>query len=158
MRGTSLLFSALALASSAGCYAPDLRDCTVTCASASDCAGGQVCGADGFCAASDVAGHCGTGALDAGPDAPGVTKVALHVQVMGAGKIVVGGVGECSTEGPTHGDCVLQAPLAPISMQAVQITENKEFERWMTPLCPATTNPTCSFTLTMPATVAAKFK
>jgi hypothetical protein len=42
----------------AACYSPTLRDCTLQCASAHDCAGGQVCGNDGYCAAPDVAGHC----------------------------------------------------------------------------------------------------
>ncbi len=48
------------------CYAPTLRDCAVTCAAATECGGGQICGADGFCAAPDVAGTCGA-MLDAAP-------------------------------------------------------------------------------------------
>ncbi|HSN28352.1 MAG TPA: hypothetical protein VLT45_18835, partial [Kofleriaceae bacterium] len=39
----------------AGCYSPDLRDCTVSCASSADCAGAQVCNASHLCAAQDVA-------------------------------------------------------------------------------------------------------
>jgi len=43
----------------AGCYQPSLRDCTVSCHAAGDCASGQICGSDGWCAAPDVAGTCG---------------------------------------------------------------------------------------------------
>ena len=43
----------------AGCYQPTLRDCTVSCRGADECASGQVCGSDGWCAAPDVAGTCG---------------------------------------------------------------------------------------------------
>jgi hypothetical protein len=50
----------------AGCYAPSLRDCTVTCEAARDCAGGQVCGPDGYCASPAAAGTC---APDARADA-----------------------------------------------------------------------------------------
>ncbi|HEY5927429.1 MAG TPA: hypothetical protein VIV11_37350 [Kofleriaceae bacterium] len=34
----------------AGCYQPELRDCTVQCAAPTDCTGGQVCRNDGWCA------------------------------------------------------------------------------------------------------------
>ncbi|HEY5938375.1 MAG TPA: hypothetical protein VIU61_27170 [Kofleriaceae bacterium] len=59
----------------AGCYEPTLSDCTVECGASADCANGQVCGTDGFCAAPGVAGSCATfagpdgGQRDAGPDA-----------------------------------------------------------------------------------------
>ncbi len=38
----------------AGCYEPELRDCTVHCTSASDCTGGQVCRKDGWCAMPEI--------------------------------------------------------------------------------------------------------
>jgi hypothetical protein len=41
-----------------GCYQPAIRDCTVTCEGQGDCASGQVCGTDGFCASPELAGHC----------------------------------------------------------------------------------------------------
>jgi len=42
----------------AGCYSPELRDCAVSCASPDDCAPGQVCGSDAYCAAPEIAGTC----------------------------------------------------------------------------------------------------
>jgi hypothetical protein len=60
------------LAALAGCYSPSLRDCTVACVSPSDCAGDQVCGKDGLCAAPAVADQCGSlpdmVPIDAAPD------------------------------------------------------------------------------------------
>ncbi|HEX5060831.1 MAG TPA: hypothetical protein VFV99_15795 [Kofleriaceae bacterium] len=38
----------------AGCYQPELRDCTVHCSAPTDCTGGQVCRNDGWCAMPDV--------------------------------------------------------------------------------------------------------
>lgn len=54
----------------AACYAPTLRDCAVACSAATDCTGGQVCGADGYCSSPDVAGQC-AGILDAQPAGDG---------------------------------------------------------------------------------------
>lgn len=56
-----------------GCYQPELRDCTVHCAAATDCTGGQVCRPDGWCAMPSVdncpAGGNGTGdTIDAATD------------------------------------------------------------------------------------------
>jgi hypothetical protein len=58
----------LAFAGLAGCYDPSYRNCTVACAQASECSPDQICGADGWCAAPDVAGRC-EGIRDAEPDA-----------------------------------------------------------------------------------------
>jgi hypothetical protein len=67
------------LVATAGCYNPELRDCTVQCSAATDCTGGQVCRADGWCAMPGTE-ECAEGgsdnnvAIDApnmvGPDAP----------------------------------------------------------------------------------------
>jgi hypothetical protein len=48
------------LVASAGCYNPEVRDCTVRCSAATDCTGGQVCRSDGYCAMPDVK-ECKTG-------------------------------------------------------------------------------------------------
>lgn len=37
-----------------GCYSPSLRDCTVSCANPTDCAGDQVCTSNGWCAAPEA--------------------------------------------------------------------------------------------------------
>jgi hypothetical protein len=44
----------------AGCYEPELRDCTVQCARPSDCTGGQICRDDGWCVMPGV-GTCPEG-------------------------------------------------------------------------------------------------
>ena len=38
------------------CYEPELRDCTLSCTAAAECADGQVCGSDHFCASPEIAG------------------------------------------------------------------------------------------------------
>ncbi|HET9622508.1 MAG TPA: hypothetical protein VFP84_14145, partial [Kofleriaceae bacterium] len=48
----------VALAAGGACYSPELHDCTLSCATSADCAGGQVCGADKLCAAPATAGRC----------------------------------------------------------------------------------------------------
>ena len=104
----TLLLASLATA----CYSPDVRDCTVTCSAVADCAPGQVCGDDGFCAAEDVAGHCASIAAtgdagadaqtpdaprDARPDAPPdpTTTVTLTVRIDGRGDVVIPTIGTC---------------------------------------------------------------
>src|SRR4051812_37357316 len=79
----------------AGCYDPQEVDCTVSCAAANECAQGQVCGTDGFCAAPGIAGHCG------GPDG-GTQRVSLRVAIDGPGKISIDGVGSCDDMAPNH--------------------------------------------------------
>ncbi|MBA3452639.1 MAG: hypothetical protein H0T42_06010 [Deltaproteobacteria bacterium] len=53
-----LLALALLSTATAGCYRPQLDECAVRCGGAEDCAPGQVCGSDGWCAASANAGQC----------------------------------------------------------------------------------------------------
>ena len=115
------------------CYAPDLRDCTVTCSGASACSGGQICGADGYCAAPGVAGTCSAAhGVDAGLDA--APRVVLHIQIMGNGRVDVTGAGTCSS-GNGPGDC---------------------FDRWTTAVCTGQTS-TCTFNAVVATTVGAKF-
>lgn len=52
----------------AGCYNPELRDCTVHCSAPRDCAGGQVCRDDGWCAMPEVE-HCPKGGAATAADA-----------------------------------------------------------------------------------------
>lgn len=158
----ALLKWTLALGLLGGCYSPQVRDCTVTCTGASECAAGQVCGDDHFCAAPEVAGTCeaidaGTtthddaARADAAPDA--LVRITLHVHVMDDGKVVVPGVGTCDSA--TGGDCmylVLRGAL--LELTAVQT--DKPFDKWTGGPCdgePAT----CSITPTANVSVTAKF-
>jgi hypothetical protein len=144
----------LILAILSGCYAPDLRDCTVTCSGANECASGQVCGADGYCAAEGVAGSCGN-AVDAAVDA--VPSVMLRVMVMGNGHVEVVGAGTCGMTGPP--DCVMQVPRnGQVVANAVTHDASKPFERWTSMTC-GTQDASCTFTAFLSTTtITAKFK
>ena len=157
-----------ALAASTGCYAPSLRDCTVSCESAGDCARGQVCGSDGLCATPEAAGHCATAEVDAGdvdaspprdaavPDSPRL--VALNVQVDGKGSIDVAGLGVCSSKDPSHGRCMYDIGLGIAQrVEAIAVEPDQEFDRWTSPTC-AGQGAVCTFVpLTMTTLVVAKF-
>lgn len=155
----------------AGCYSPSLRDCTVSCGSASDCATGQVCGADGMCASPAVAGRCG--AVDAGrldapahPDAPpprdaGMPDAArtarLTVQIMGKGSVIVDGVGACSSQDPDRGNCVYDVVAgAPLTAQANPITTTDVFAMWGSITCGGQ-GARCQFTPVIATVIAARF-
>jgi hypothetical protein len=158
-----------ALAASTGCYAPSLRDCTVSCESAGDCASGQVCGSDGLCAAPEAAGHCATAEVDAGdadasppgdaavPDAPKL--VALHVQVDGKVSIEVAGLGVCSSKDPSHGRCMYDIALGIAQrVDAIAVEPDQQFAGWTSPTC-AGQGAVCTFVpLTMLTSVVAKFR
>ncbi|MGE5185763.1 MAG: hypothetical protein ACM31C_27060 [Acidobacteriota bacterium] len=160
----------LAASLSASCYSPDTRDCSVSCSHPLDCANGQVCGSDHFCASPEMAGRCGSlpPLDDAGlPDAPGrdapprdapadarppdaPTGVALQIQVMGAGTVALDAVGSCDK------DCTLYAPFA---MQATLRAEPKPkqaFDRWTQGPCVGQ-GATCTFVPLAPVTIAARF-
>jgi hypothetical protein len=151
----------------AGCYAPALRDCTVSCASQQDCAEGQVCGGDGLCASPAVAGHCAAVAPDAGvprdatptdatvTDAP--ATISLRAQVMGKGSIVVDGYGICSSLDASHGDCTYEiAPRVAQTVHATSIQPDQVFGGWASPTCNGQ-GATCTFTPIAATNIAAKF-
>lgn len=169
-----VLTRALVLLSLTACYTPDLRDCTVTCASSDDCAGAQICGGDHFCALPAIAGTCarqqvpdaGGAAPDDGPardagDTPidaHVTPVdaampdapplaTLHLKVMGHGQLVAG-THTCTM------DCMFQVPAVPIDVIAVG-TGDQVLDKWSEGPCMGSHAATC--TVTAPITVAAKF-
>jgi hypothetical protein len=146
----SLAALALALA---GCYSPDALDCTVACAAANDCADGQVCGSDGFCAAPSVAGHCG------GPDGGMPSQLAsLRVTIQGAGKIRIDSVGVCDSETAHDDACEFSVPAGmSISLQADANGEH-EFRGW-SGACAGTSSSSCTLTPVMGLTqVGAKFE
>jgi len=140
MAPTSLRI-ALAAALLAGCYAPELRDCTVACSDSTDCAGDQVCGGDGYCAAPDLAGMCN------GEPAP--PKVSLRARVAGRGALEVAGVGTCTT------DCTWPV-AAGSTVQARAIEGDQEFDRWTTDNC-AGQSQTCTLAMTASVIVGVKF-
>lgn len=155
----------------AGCYEPQLTDCTIRCSGESDCATGQVCGTDHFCAAPEIADHCTsvTGPTDAGivvdgasikpdarPDAPpppdAPTHGQLRVQIEGGkGIVTVQGIGTCND------DCTYSVPLQmPLTAQAVA-QEDWRFEKWTAGPCVGQ-SANCAFTPTLVVGVTAKFK
>lgn len=171
---------AAALVVVAGCYSPDLRDCTVSCASSADCAGAQVCSRDHFCAAAGTT--CASGQpvdaqlgegdaavdardghdagipidarvpVDAAPpiDAP-PPAVDLHLHVDGHGSLTFV-AGSCSM------DCDYQV-IVGVPVQIVAAPANREqLDRWTQGPCTGSQNTTCTVTPTAPLTVAARFK
>ncbi len=143
----------LIIAILSGCYAPDLRDCTVSCSGAKDCSSGQVCGADGYCAAKGVAGSCGN-AVDAAVDA--APSVMLHVMVMGNGQVEITGGAVCGMTGP--GDCMFAvAKNGQIEAKAVTHDAGKPFDKWTSLTCGGQ-SATCTFTAVIGTTIVAKFR
>lgn len=155
------------------CYSPDLRDCTLTCSSAADCAADQVCGSDHFCAAPDVAGRCSTLPSDAGPpdrdagigdaslpdarpDAP--TQAVLTIDIAGKGQITMLGVGTCDSGEPQNGSCTFVVPIDALVTAQATGWSDWWFERWTTAPCATTVIPTCTFIASGPRTVGVKFK
>lgn len=166
----ALLARVATVAALSGCYSPDLRDCTVTCASSADCAGAQVCGSDHFCARPASAGTCartqsdgGGPPGDAGPDASAPPDAGgnpprdaapdaaptgvLQLQVMGHGELVAGSH-MCST------DCMFELPLVPVDVVAVAAGD-QAFDGWTIGPCVGSPSTTC--TVTPPATVGVRF-
>lgn len=153
----------------AGCYSPSLLDCTVSCESASDCATGQVCGADRMCASPAVAGRCAA-RVDAGHDAPGHPDAALAdappdggrmvrltVQIMGKGSVTVEGIGTCTSQDPDRGNCTYDVVAsAPLTAQASSITTSDAFAMWSSATC-AGQGARCQFTPVLPTVIAARF-
>ena len=159
--------AALAVAAPAGCYAPSLRDCTVTCDSERDCASGQVCGADGMCAAPEVAGRCAAPEVDAGlVDASGehdaspprdAAMITLRVQVDGKGSIDVAGAGVCSSKDPSRGRCMYDiASGIAQRVEAIAIEPDQLFVSWTSVAC-AGQDAVCTFVPLATTTVVAKF-
>ena len=153
----------LSAAAMAGCYAPDVRDCTVTCSSPGDCAGDQVCGSDGYCAAPAIAGRCDeardapegdpdadvvdAGIADARPDARPDAATRLRIVIGGRGKVAVSPLGvECVAVDNGGADCVFNtAPGADLDLLASEVHQHWMWDRWTSgcsgsdPLCAIST-------------------
>jgi hypothetical protein len=137
----------------AGCYAPEARDCTLSCSAAKDCVNGQVCGADHFCAAPGVAGHCSM--TDAGPppiDAPTEHDITLTISIMGNGAVAVDGFAACTMD-----MCMVKLPIGVArTLTAQQTKPDKQFQMWMDGCSGAM--PTCTVTPTADLHVGARFE
>jgi hypothetical protein len=176
---------AAACALLAGCYSPEVRDCTVTCASSADCAGAQVCNGDHFCAAqgttcsSVAASH--DAALGDTPDASDA-PVDAHRQPPADARPPVDAhppIDARPIDAPPpqvtlhlhvdgHGtldfgtfscamDCNYQVtPGLSITILAVP-GNNQRLDRWTQGPCVNSQLSACTFTPTMNLTVAAKF-
>lgn len=163
----------VSLAALAGCYSPSVRDCTVTCNAQSDCASGQVCGGDHYCASALSAGTCAplviigdaeidavaTAPVDAAPDArpdarppiDAAPRVGLHVHIDGKGSVVVTGVATCDEHDCTYG------VVAGLRLVLVAVPHaDQRFDRWTTVTC-GQQDASCTFTPTVATTVGAKF-
>jgi hypothetical protein len=180
--------AALAALVLAGCYDPALRDCKVTCHGAGECASGQVCGNDGFCASPEVAGTCKTRpdasdeadapqmqpdanttpdsafdapvVIDGAPDGnPDAGVVQLHITITNKGK-VVDSTNTITCNSPP-GDCLFNVEQnKTITLTAVGSAQHP-FDKWTDATCGASagTNPTCTVVTSMAVTlVTAAFK
>ena len=68
------------------CYSPELADCAVACTAAEDCAPGQRCGADGWCAGDAKADRCDGSQAPDGGALPGST-LELRLTIAGRGQV-----------------------------------------------------------------------
>jgi hypothetical protein len=155
----------------AGCYSPEVRDCTVSCAAPDDCTAGQICGSDRLCAAPERAGHCASPPIDAGrrrgSDAAvprdaawrdASPRVNLHVQVDGKGSVFVFGQGTCNSLDAQRGDCTYDIPLNVAQpVYALTIEPNERFSKWTSTTC-STDGEHCTFTPVAGTTITAKFE
>lgn len=162
----SMMIGSLA---AAGCYEPELRDCTLACSTETDCAAGQVCGADKFCATPELAGRCferparpdggidvddpdgGTTQTDAGmqtmvdagtatpPPDAPPSYVVVRVKVDGRGEIELQNHGTCDS------DCVFHVPRAALVTARAFPDGGWRFEEWKTSTCPFSSVSTCTF-------------
>ena len=176
-----LVRGAAALAVVAGCYSPDLRNCTVSCESSGDCAGAQVCSSDHFCVAKGVT--C-TSVLPPSDGAPGdagpIDDAHVSEPTDGAVPIdarMIDAAPPIDAPPPTvqlhlhvdgHGalvfaagnctmDCNYQVLVGvPVTIYAVA-SANQSLDRWTQGPCNGSHAPSCTVTPTMPLTVAARF-
>jgi hypothetical protein len=167
-----LVVAVLAAASLVACYQPTLRDCTVSCAGAGDCAGDQVCGASGWCAAQgvvcslepDAAGDDGAvtdaGDVDAStPDGLTPIDASMTIDAGAELRIVISGRGSVAGDYPgvacssPPGDCTYGiAPGTMVQLTATDGPGSSDFVDWTTPNCQGAGR-TCAVTITSPVTL-----
>ena len=110
------------------CYEPELRDCTVSCSGPGECARGQVCGDDGWCAVPEVAGQCGE---------PAPVGSSLRVTITGQGRVKIPSLDQvCQAMTPAGTECTYAiTPAMPLSMKAENAGGGYEFQGWATANC-----------------------
>ncbi|HEY5926559.1 MAG TPA: hypothetical protein VIV11_32955 [Kofleriaceae bacterium] len=140
---------ALLCATLVACYEPEAVDCTVVCSQPSDCVDGQVCGADHFCAAPEVAGMCSTLGEP--------QTVSLVIVIEGPGKVIVDKVGTCDAANTVDGRCTYVVNSGVTLEIKAHENDDREFISW-TSTCTGS-NTTCTVTAVTPLTqVGAKFE
>lgn len=156
---TSAGFLLVALA---GCYAPTLPECAVTCSQAGDCGPGQVCNGSGWCTSPGQTGACGAAPMDAAASdtGPGDRLAALRLELEGAGSI--------EASAPLNQTCTssragrLQCTY--VTLAGTQVTLRAKdgggwrFSGWTSPSCDGGLAKTCALTLAAgTTTVGASF-
>lgn len=151
----------------AGCYAPDLADCTVSCATDGDCGGGQVC-TGGMCSHEGVSCKAAPPGVDAvamiDPDAgiepdapepdapPPPPTTTLRVKIKDRGRVTPSGMAAC-----TQGECTYTVEVG----QAITLTADPDpgyrFEKWEE-ACTGHPLAICTLTVNTEARVTGKFK
>jgi len=120
----------------AGCYGPDVPECTLACTADTDCVAGQACSHDGLCAASSetqcgqrqMPGDSAEPGVDAGSGSgsgSGITTVSVHVTVHGPGTVVASTGTTCTS------DCTFAVEQGvPITFTAMPSSQNQHFDSW----------------------------
>ena len=153
----------------AGCYSPDLRDCTVSCASSADCAGAQLCNAEHLCAAKDVSCSTMTTPRDASPgaaDAPAQRDAAMidagrppiDAPVTVIVHLHVDGHGQLSTDTTNcQNDCDVSVTRGTPMNVLAQGLGDQVFKGWTQGPCVGSQLPSCALAPTANVTVGARF-
>ncbi len=143
----AVLNLAAALLALGACYAPELRDCAVTCASNDDCAPGQTCGTDRWCTGPASSGPCDSieeaplvdaavatdaaaSAIDASVDATPPGMVQLVVKISGHGVVTIAGTGTCTDAAPGH-QCTFAVPSGLPRQLVATGTAGHDFDKWL---------------------------
>lgn len=141
----SLAVAALWLAA---CYDPVVLDCAVECAGPRDCAGGQVCGDDHFCAAPEVAGTCTDGTAQ---------MRILRVIVEGRGLVVSADDSiACEAEGNQPSDCPFEVPAGDVALLAIDTHPEFRFVGWSGTSCGE--SPSCTVSVAESTVIGARFE